>query len=244
MGLRTRDVDVATGVIWVEQAYDPRSKEVIPPKSYAGRRKVPIAGLIRDTLIDARARAFDPNLELVFGRDDGRPFSYNGILDRAKRIWNFHGLDPIGLHECRHTFASLMIAAMSDAGRLNSKVLQTLMGHASISETPVRATGETARRGKSAGKTLWRCGKVSSVGAGCIPALAADEHRQLLAGRHRQVPVASPPRPPGLGMAEPPYAPRTATTARSSSRLSTPRTIVPAGRSGAGACGPAPICLP
>jgi hypothetical protein len=83
MGLRTRDVAVATGVIWVEQAYDPRSKEIIPPKSYAGRRKVPIAGLIRDTLIDARARAFDPNLELVFGRDDGRPFSYNGILDRA-----------------------------------------------------------------------------------------------------------------------------------------------------------------
>ena len=103
MGLRTGDVDVATGVIRVEQAYDPRSKEIIPPKSYAGRRKVPIAGLIRDTLIDARVRASDRNLELVFGRDDGRPFSYNGILDRAKRIWNLHGLDPIGLHECRHT---------------------------------------------------------------------------------------------------------------------------------------------
>ena len=59
MGLRTVDVDVATGVIRVEQAYDPRSKKIIPPKSYAGRRKVPVAGLIRDTLIDARARASD-----------------------------------------------------------------------------------------------------------------------------------------------------------------------------------------
>jgi len=41
MGLGTRDVDVATGLIRIEQAYDPRSKEIIPPKSYAGGRKVP-----------------------------------------------------------------------------------------------------------------------------------------------------------------------------------------------------------
>jgi integrase len=182
MGLRTSDVDVATGLIRVEQAYDARSKKIIPPKSYAGRRKVPIAGLLRSPLVDARARASERGLELVFGRKSGQPFSYNGILDRAKRIWNIHGLEPIGLHECRHTFASLMIAAMSDAGRFNPKVLQTLMGHASITETydryghlmpgseneaagmldrylaaaadAVRATGETAARGKSAGKTL------------------------------------------------------------------------------------------
>ena len=75
-----------------------------------------------------------------------------------------------------------MIAAMSDAGQFNPKVLQTLMGHASITETydryghlmpgseneaagmldryldgaadAVRATGEMPSRGKSAGKTL------------------------------------------------------------------------------------------
>ena len=182
MGLRTSDVDVATGMIRVEQAYDARSKKFIPPKSYAGRRKVPVAGLLRDPLVDARARASERGLELVFGRDDGRPFSYNGLLDRAKRIWTLHGLDPIGLHECRHTFASLMIAAMSDDGRFNPKVLQTLMGHASITETydryghlmpgseneaagmldrylaaaadAVRAAGDSTARGKSAGKTL------------------------------------------------------------------------------------------
>jgi hypothetical protein len=98
MGLRTSDVDVATGVIRVERAYDARTKRIIPPKSYAGRRKVPIAGRRRDRLIDARARASERGLELVFGRDDGRPFSYNGLLDRAKRIWGLHGVDPIGLH--------------------------------------------------------------------------------------------------------------------------------------------------
>ncbi len=34
-------------------------------------------------------------------------------------------------HECRHTFASLMIAA-----GVNQKALQTYMGHASVSITP------------------------------------------------------------------------------------------------------------
>ncbi|HEV3035384.1 MAG TPA: tyrosine-type recombinase/integrase [Solirubrobacteraceae bacterium] len=39
-------------------------------------------------------------------------------------------LDPITLHECRHTFASLMIAA-----GVNAKALSTFMGHAGIQIT-------------------------------------------------------------------------------------------------------------
>ena len=37
---------------------------------------------------------------------------------------------PIGLHECRHTFASLMIAA-----GVNAKALSTYLGHSSIQIT-------------------------------------------------------------------------------------------------------------
>ena len=37
---------------------------------------------------------------------------------------------PITLHECRHTFASLMIAA-----GVNAKALSTYMGHSSITIT-------------------------------------------------------------------------------------------------------------
>jgi integrase len=39
-------------------------------------------------------------------------------------------LRPITLHECRHTFASLMIAA-----GVNAKALSTYMGHSTISIT-------------------------------------------------------------------------------------------------------------
>jgi integrase len=37
---------------------------------------------------------------------------------------------PIGFHECRHTFASLMIAA-----GVNAKALSTYLGHSSIQLT-------------------------------------------------------------------------------------------------------------
>ena len=39
-------------------------------------------------------------------------------------------VEPIVLHECRHTFASLMIAA-----GVNAKALTSYMGHASITVT-------------------------------------------------------------------------------------------------------------
>jgi integrase len=44
--------------------------------------------------------------------------------------WRQAKLQPITLHEARHTFASLMIAA-----EVNAKALSTYMGHANISIT-------------------------------------------------------------------------------------------------------------
>jgi integrase len=47
-----------------------------------------------------------------------------------KAPWRSAGLNRITLHECRHTFASLMVAA-----GVNAKALSTFMGHANISIT-------------------------------------------------------------------------------------------------------------
>ena len=58
------------------------------------------------------------------------PFTPSNIRKRANAIWARAGLDPIGLHECRHTFASLMIAA-----GVNAKALSTYMGHSSVTIT-------------------------------------------------------------------------------------------------------------
>jgi len=48
----------------------------------------------------------------------------------APRGWSAAGLEPIGLHECRHTCASYFIAA-----GINAKTLSTFLGHASITTT-------------------------------------------------------------------------------------------------------------
>jgi integrase len=77
---------------------------------------------------------------LAFSTRPDRPFDPDSLNQRARKTWQrmnteraAHGLDPsapIGLHECRHTFASLMIAA-----GVNVKALSTYMGHASITIT-------------------------------------------------------------------------------------------------------------
>jgi hypothetical protein len=100
---------------------------VIEPKSTAGRRKVPIAAILRDYLIEHRLRGAEG---LAFGRDVDTPWATGSISQRADKAWKAAKLTPITLHECRHTFASLMIAA-----GVNPKALQTFMGHSSITVT-------------------------------------------------------------------------------------------------------------
>lgn len=58
------------------------------------------------------------------------PFDPSSIRRRALAAWKAAGLVPIGLHEGRHTFAALMISAGA-----NGKVIQSCMGHASITMT-------------------------------------------------------------------------------------------------------------
>jgi len=77
---------------------------------------------------------------LVFGRTADQPFEPTTLSGRAGTAWKRMNLKrkeaeldpiaPISLHEGRHTFASLMIAA-----GVNAKALSTYMGHASITIT-------------------------------------------------------------------------------------------------------------
>jgi integrase len=129
MGLRWEDVDLDAGVIRVERAWDPRAEVFTEPKSKAGRRTVPIAKALREHLITHRLRS-GRTVGLAFGRDPETPFHDSTILRRAREAWTAAGLDPIGLHDARHTFASLMIGA-----GVNAKALSTYMGHASVTLT-------------------------------------------------------------------------------------------------------------
>ena len=127
MGLRWRDVDLSRGVIEVKRAWDPKEHVMVAPKSAAGTRRVPISGVLR-TFLTPLSLAAEPDA-LAFGAGS-RPFSASSLYERASRAWRAAGIEPICLHDCRHTFASMMIAA-----GVNAKALSTFMGHANISIT-------------------------------------------------------------------------------------------------------------
>jgi integrase len=127
--LRWEDIDLEASVIHVRRAWDPKAG-MIEPKSEAGTRKVPIAAVLRRILVEHKLRQGGDGTTRIVLDSDGKMKHSTTLTERAHKIWKAAGLKPIGLHECRHTFASLMIAA-----GVNAKALSTYIGHASISIT-------------------------------------------------------------------------------------------------------------
>ena len=64
------------------------------------------------------------------GADGSRPFDSAWAATKARRAWESAGLAPLGLHECRHSYAAYAIAA-----GINPKALSSYMGHSSITVT-------------------------------------------------------------------------------------------------------------
>jgi integrase len=127
MALRIADVDLAAGVIHVRRGWDTIEGEIA---TKSGRdRKVPIGVALRDHL-DEHLLSLAWTDGLVFGVSAYSPFTGTPTTKRADRAWTKAGLQRITLHECRHTFASLMIAS-----GVNAKALSVYCGHANIGIT-------------------------------------------------------------------------------------------------------------
>jgi len=133
--LRWDNVDLAAGVIMVERSWDAKEGE-IEPKSVKGRRRTPITATLRDYLAEHKVRTGRNGHDFVLGAAADRPFTPSHIRKRAKKAWdaesakrrecNLEPLQPIGLHECRHTAVSLMV----DAG-LSLERVGDYVGHSS-----------------------------------------------------------------------------------------------------------------
>ena len=100
---------------------------------------------------------------------------HSARLTRAKRAWSAAGLEPVGLHDCRHTYAAFMIAA-----GINTKALCTYMGHSTIAVT----SGATT---VSSPVTNWKPPDSSTNGSP-TPIEASGRADSLTAERRRPVP--------------------------------------------------------
>ena len=127
--LRRGAIDVEHRIIHVEASYDAPSKTFVTPKTRKGVRRVPITPTLWNYISACVDDAAAPDT-LLFTNRRGDPFTSTAVRSRARRTWREAGLDPIGFHECRHTCASMMIAA-----GVNAKTLASIMGHASITIT-------------------------------------------------------------------------------------------------------------
>ena len=128
--LRWQNLDLEQGLISVEHSWD-RYAGLIEPKSRSGVRRVPIPAALRTQLLAHHLRCGRPTGSFVFrAADHSRPFDSAWATTKARRAWRTAGLEPIGLHECRHSYAAYAIAA-----GINAKALSIYMGHSSITVT-------------------------------------------------------------------------------------------------------------
>jgi len=143
--LRWAHLSFTDGLIRVQRAWDDEDGDGAP-KTRAAIRRVPIVPALA-RLLKAHKLATDRDgSDLVFGRAAAEAFIPSTVRHRALRAWaaanaaqaeslgrplrDAETLTPIGLHEARHTFASLLIAAGA-----NAKALSVCMGHESITIT-------------------------------------------------------------------------------------------------------------
>jgi integrase len=135
--LRCSDIDMDADAIYVERAWDDVGGEMPDGKSDAATRSLPIIPELRPYLVRHLILTGRRGDDLIFGRTADEPFVRSTVDARAKRAWGWKkvpnpdsdgtpkqiwvkvredALEPIGVHECRHTFISTMRAAGVDTG--------------------------------------------------------------------------------------------------------------------------------
>lgn len=128
MALRDQAVDLEAGEIHVDFGWDIVEGE----QATKGREKriVPIIQELRAILAAHRLRTGRRGCDLLFGRTAESPFNPKKLQARADTAWEGAELKRVTPHECRHTFASIAIAANVNIGTVSAA-----MGHASVTIT-------------------------------------------------------------------------------------------------------------
>jgi integrase len=116
--LRAGSVDLKANVIHVVRGWDDKEGEI----ETKGRnlRRVPIIPELRELLLAHLMHTGRRDDDLVFGLTASVPFDSRMLYTRAYAVWDAAGLKRISPQECRHTFASLMIAAGANAKTIST----------------------------------------------------------------------------------------------------------------------------
>jgi integrase len=129
-GLRWTDIDLDGGELTVRQRAD-RWGSIGSPKSDAGKRSVPLAPIVVNTLRQWRLACPKGEGDLVFPTSQGKPRHTRGLAPLQEAAGISEGGTPkYGMHALRHAAASLFI----EQGFAPKRV-QAPMGHSTIQMT-------------------------------------------------------------------------------------------------------------
>jgi integrase len=128
MALRDQAVDLDAGEIRVVAGWDVIEGE--QPTKGRERRTVPIVGELRTILAAHRLRTGRRGADRLFGVSETSPFNPKRLQERADAAWEAAKLERVTPHDCRHTFASIAIAAGVNIGTVSAA-----LGHASVTIT-------------------------------------------------------------------------------------------------------------
>lgn len=141
LGLRWADVDLDAGTISVQRSLD-ADGTFNPPKRDKSRRTVRLTAQAVEALRSHKAAQNEERLRLgslwedqglVFPNTVGRPMDHNNLYHRGfKTLLKKADLDGQGFtfHSLRHTCATLLLSK-----NVNPKIVQEMLGHATISQT-------------------------------------------------------------------------------------------------------------
>jgi integrase len=148
--LRAGNVDPQRSVS-ITHGWDVKEGEILP-KSKAGVRLIPVPALLRVELAAHVERTGRSGDDLLFGRTRSAPFTDSHMRKRARKAWantcqcghvasehhddacdececdGFAALEPIGFHECRHSYSSYL-----DAAGISEVRADRYMGHSNYS---------------------------------------------------------------------------------------------------------------
>jgi integrase len=139
LGLKWTDVDLETGILSVQRSLD-TDGTFNPPKRNKSRRTVKLTGRAAEALKGHRARQNEERLrlgslwedhDLVFPNRVGKPMNADNLYHREfKPLLKRAGLSGFTFHSLRHTCATLLLSK-----NVNPKIVQEMLGHATISQT-------------------------------------------------------------------------------------------------------------
>jgi integrase len=142
LGLAWDAVDLDVGTLAVRQALQRRAGGglvLVPPKSRAGRRTIPMPGQIVEALRTHRvvqaaerlaASSMWTDSGLVFTGPTGKPVDPRADHREWQRVLRTAGVPAARLHDARHTAATLLLAQGVPA-----RVVMELLGHSQITLT-------------------------------------------------------------------------------------------------------------